>query len=76
MMVKMIQDVGKIMEKVQEMFNKDLEDLKNKQTEMNTTLKEINSRITEAKEEINDLEGQNGGNHCCITEYRKKDEKK
>ena len=38
MMVKMIQDIGKIMEKVQEMFNKDLEELKNKQTEMNNTL--------------------------------------
>ena len=66
MMVKMIQDVGKIMEKVQEMFNKDLEDLKNKQTEMNTTLKEINSRITEAE----------GRNHCHGTELRKKNEKK
>ena len=68
MMVRMIQDVGKIMEKVQEMFNKDLEDLKNKQTEMNTTLKEINSRITEAEAQINDLEDRSG-KHCHITEY-------
>ena len=30
--------------------------LKNKQTEMNNTLEGINSRITEAKERINDLE--------------------
>ena len=44
------------------MFNKDLEELKNKQTEMNntvtkmkTTLEEITSRITEA-ERISDLE--------------------
>ena len=44
------------------MFNKDLEELKNKQTEMNntmtemkTTLEGINSRITEA-ERISDLE--------------------
>ena len=42
MIVKMIQDLGKRMEakikKMQEMFNKDLEELKNKQTEMNNTI--------------------------------------
>ena len=45
------------------MFNKDLEELKNKQTEMTntitemeTTLEGINSRITEAEEWISDLE--------------------
>ena len=45
------------------MFNKDLEELKNKQTEMNNTitemkntLEEINSRITEAEEWISDLQ--------------------
>ena len=50
------------MEKMQEMFNKDLEELKNKQTEMNNTINEmkntlegINNRITEA-EQISDLE--------------------
>ena len=73
MIVKMIQGLEKTMEKMQEMFTKDLEELKNKQTEYT---RRNQSRITEAKEEINDLEGQNGGNHCCITEYRKKDEKK
>ena len=63
----MIQDLGKRMEaeieKMQEMFNKDLEELKNKQTEMNNTITEmnntlegINSRITEAEERISDLE--------------------
>ena len=48
---------------MQEMFNKDLEELKNKQTEMNNTITEIkntleriNSRITEAEERISDLE--------------------
>ena len=67
MRVKMIQDLGKRMEakieKMQEMFNKDLEELKNKQTEMNNTktemkntLEGINSRITEAEEQISDLE--------------------
>ena len=44
-MVKMIEDLGKIMEKMQEMFTKDLEELNDKQTEMNNTLEEINSRI-------------------------------
>ena len=38
------------------MFTKDLEKIKNKQTEMNNTLGGINSRITEAEEWINDLE--------------------
>ena len=67
MIVKMIHDLGKGMEakieKVQETFNKDLEELKNKQTEMNstitemkTTLEGINNRITEAEEWISDLE--------------------
>ena len=40
---------------MQEMFTKDLEELKNKQPEMNNTLEGIN-RITEVKELINDLE--------------------
>ena len=67
MLLKMIQDLGKRMEakieKVQEMFNKDLEELKNKQTEMTNTITEmkntlegINSRITEAEERLSDLE--------------------
>ena len=54
----MIQDLRKRMEtkieKMQEVFTKDLEDLKNKQ--MNNTLEGINSRITEAEERTNDLE--------------------
>ena len=54
--VKMIQDPGKTMEKMQEMFTKDLEEIKNKQTEMNNILEGINSRITEAEEWISDLE--------------------
>ena len=67
MIVKMIQDLRKRMEakieKMQEMFNKDLEELKNKQTEMNNTITEmkitlegINSRIPEAEEWIRDVE--------------------
>ena len=41
-------------EKMQEIFTKDLEELKNKQTD--GTLEGINSKITEAEERINDLE--------------------
>ena len=40
MIVKMIQNLGNRMEKIQEMFNKDLE-LKSKQTMMNNTINEI-----------------------------------
>ena len=47
--VKMIQDLGKTMEKMQEMFTKDLEELKNKQTEVINTLEGIHSGIAEAK---------------------------
>ena len=56
MIVKMFQDLRKTMEKMQEMSAKDLEEIKNKQTEMSNTLEGINSRITEAKERINYLE--------------------
>ena len=67
MMVKMIQNLRNRMEaqieKIQEMFNKDLEELKNKQKEMNNTITEMNNtievisnRITEAEERISELE--------------------
>ena len=63
MIVKMIQNLGNRMEKIQETFNKDIEELKSKQTMMNFTineiknsLEEINSRITRAEEWISDLE--------------------
>ena len=39
--VKMIQNLGNRMEKIQETFNKDLEELKSKQTVMNNTVNEI-----------------------------------
>ena len=62
MIVKMIQNLGNRMEKIQEMLNKDLEELKSKQTMMNNTIKEIknslegiNSRITEPEERKSDL---------------------
>ena len=41
MIVKMIQNLGNRMDKIQEMFNKDLEELKRKQTMMNNTINEI-----------------------------------
>ena len=50
--VKMIQDLRKRIKKMQEIFTKNLEDLKNK--EMKKTLEGINSRITEAAQ-ISDL---------------------
>ena len=56
MIVKMIQNLGNRMEKIQETFNKDLEELYSKQTIMNNTIKEIkyslegiNSRIQRQK---------------------------
>ena len=63
MIVKMIQNLGNRMEKIQETFNKDLEELQSKQTMMKNTIHEIknslegiNSRITEAEDWISDLE--------------------
>ena len=61
MTVKMIQNLRNRtearIERIQEMFNKDLEELNNKKTELNNTIAEmkntlegINNRITEAKE--------------------------
>ena len=63
MIVKMIQNLGNRMEKIQEIFNKYLEELNSKQTVMNNTVTEIknplegiSSRITEAEEWIGELE--------------------
>ena len=41
---------------MQEMFTRDLEELKSRQIEMNNTLEGVSSRITEAEEWIKDLE--------------------
>ena len=41
MIVKMIQNTGNRKEEIQETFNKDLEELKSKQTMMNNTINEI-----------------------------------
>ena len=59
MIVKMIKSLENKMEKMQESINKDLEELKNKLTERNNTITEIkniqegiDSRISEAEEQI------------------------
>ena len=56
MIVKMIKNLGNKMEKIQELFNKDPEELKNKHTETKRTVTEIknilegiNSRISKQK---------------------------
>ena len=41
MTVKMMQNLGNTMEKIKETFNKDLEELKSKQTMMNNTINRI-----------------------------------
>ena len=63
MIVKMIQNLRNRMEKIKEMFNKDPEELKSKQTIMNNTINKIKNslegiknRVTEAEERISDLE--------------------
>ena len=60
MIVNMTQDLRKRMEakieKTQEIFAKDPQELKNKQTKMNNMLEGIHSRIIEAEAWINDLE--------------------
>ena len=57
MIVKIIKNLEKKMEKMQESINKDLKELKNKHTETNNTITEIkntlegiNSRISETEE--------------------------
>ena len=63
MIVKMIQNLRNRKEKIQGMFNKNPEELKSKHTTMNNTINEIknslegiNSWITQAEEQISDLE--------------------
>ena len=59
----MIQNLRNRMEKIQETFNKDLQELKSKQTMISNTINEMKnslegtkSRIADAKEQISDLE--------------------
>ena len=75
----MIQDLGKGMEtkteKMQEVFTKDLEELKNKQTDEQYTRRDKQWDNWGRRME-KWPGGQNGGNHCHRTEYRKRNEKK
>ena len=48
MILKMIQYLGNRMEKMQETFNKDLEELKSKQTMMNNTMNETKNFLKES----------------------------
>ena len=52
--VKMIKNLGSKMEKMQESFNKDLEELKNKHTETNSTITEIQNTIKGIKSRISE----------------------
>ena len=63
MIVKIIRNLENRMEKMQESINNDLEELKNNHTETNYTITEIkntlegiDSRISEAVEQISELE--------------------
>ena len=63
MIVKMIKNLENKMEKIQDSISKDLEELKNKHAEKNSTsteikntLEGINSRIFEAEEQVSELE--------------------
>ena len=64
MIVKMFQNLKNRMKKIQQIFNKELEELKNKQTVMNDTITEIKntlegiSGIIEADECISELENR------------------
>ena len=51
MIVKMIQNLGNRIEKMQETFNKDLEELKRKQAMMNNKINEIKNTLKGIKAE-------------------------
>ena len=56
MIVKLIQKLGNRMEKIQETFNKDLEELKSKQTLMNSTITEMKNTLKGNNSRLNDTE--------------------
>ena len=53
MIVKMIQNLGNAMEKIQETVKKDVEELKNKQTMMKNTINEIKNSLEGINSRIN-----------------------
>ena len=74
MIMKMIQAFRKrieeMIEKMQEMFTKDLTRTKER-TEINNTLEGINSRITDAEKQVSELEERMV--EITASEYRKKE---
>ena len=56
MIVKMIENLENRMEKRQESINKDLEELKNKHTETNTTINEIKNTLEGTSSRISEAE--------------------
>ena len=56
MIVKMIKNLENKMEKVQESIHKDLEELKNKHTETNTTITETKNTLEGIKSRISEAE--------------------
>ena len=55
MIVKMIHNFGNRREKIKEKFNKDLEELKSKQTMMNNTINEIKNSLEGINSSITDV---------------------
>ena len=56
MIAKMIKNLKNRMEKMQESINKDLEELKNKHTETNTTINEIKNTLEGTSSRISEAE--------------------
>ena len=54
MIVKMTQNLGNRLKKIQERFNKDIEELKSKQTVMNNTINDIKTSLEGIKSRIMD----------------------
>ena len=54
MRVKMIQNLRKRMDKIHETFNRDLEELKSKETMMNNTINEIKNSLQGMKKSTED----------------------
>ena len=61
--VKMIQNLGNRMEKIQETFNKDLEELNSKQTMMNNIIDEIKNSLEGINSRITEADTENNGNY-------------
>ncbi len=57
MIVNVIQNLGNRIDKMQETFNKDLEELKMKQTMMNSTINEMKNTLDGVKSRITEAEG-------------------